>query len=332
MSLYELVSDAKVRKALESILSWCEGNISCRNCGGKDFTRKGDFVYVCNRCGHENVFIGFRWSDVGIPPHILNKLVLEGVLMVSYRSNSGTFYMLRDPEAVREALEASSPEKAVPPDLFDEIYGYDDLKQVLLRVARGDKIHVLLIGSPASGKSLFLHALSRLPGTYLAVAGTSTGAGIRDILIDYEPKILLIDELDKCQSAKDLSVLLSAMDPGVVVVTQHGRKVYKRVDVRVVAAANSALRIPNELLSRFLVFRLKPYDDDTLKRVIVHTLVVREGVKPSLARYVAKRVVDDLKCKDVRKAILIARASRDERDVDFLISTMRRYGPGPLGL
>ena len=326
-ALSQLVRKSEIRDALKAILDWCENNIACRNCGGKDFTRKSEYVYICNRCGYENVFLGFRWDDVGVKPQLLYKLVLEGVLGVTYRSNSGTFYMLRDPDLVRKAL--SLPEgRYVPPDLFDVIHGYEDIKKVLLKIARGAKFNVLMVGPPSSGKSLFLHELARLPGSYLVVAGTSTQAGIRDVLIEYEPWLLLIDEMEKVRSPKELSVLLSALDPGVVVVTMRKRRVYKRIDLRVVAACNSTFGIPNELLSRFLVFRLKPYDDDTLKSVIIHVLTGREGKSRRFAEYVAGKVVDELKARDVRTAIQVARACETLEDVDFMIEVMKKYRGG----
>jgi hypothetical protein len=68
-------------------------------------------------------WLGFEWHQVYTPPAILNKMVAERVLDVSYRSHSSTNYKVSNPEAVREAmalLEAPPPE----PEAVAEIEAY----------------------------------------------------------------------------------------------------------------------------------------------------------------------------------------------------------------
>jgi len=50
-------------------------------------------------------------------------------------------------------------------DIFDSIYGYEDIKKLLARcIAAKDSIHVLLTGPPASSKTLFLLEMMKYLG------------------------------------------------------------------------------------------------------------------------------------------------------------------------
>jgi CRISPR/Cas system-associated exonuclease Cas4 (RecB family) len=47
---------------------------------------------------------GWRWQDVETPPNELPRLVIEEIAMVYLRTKHSTYYLLRDREAVKEAL------------------------------------------------------------------------------------------------------------------------------------------------------------------------------------------------------------------------------------
>jgi len=47
---------------------------------------------------------GWRWQDVETPPSELPRLVIEEIAMVYLRTKHSTYYLLRDREAVKEAL------------------------------------------------------------------------------------------------------------------------------------------------------------------------------------------------------------------------------------
>ncbi len=52
------------------------------------------------RAGH-----GWEWHEVQAYPASLVKLVVGGVLRITYKSNSGTMYLLVDRQAVKRALK-----------------------------------------------------------------------------------------------------------------------------------------------------------------------------------------------------------------------------------
>jgi hypothetical protein len=80
---------------------------------------------------------------------------------------------------------------------FENIQGYDDLKDIVRRVLDAeDNYNLLFIGLPASAKTLFLLGiLESKKGVYFD--GSNTTNRILDVLEEKRPKIICIDELDK---------------------------------------------------------------------------------------------------------------------------------------
>lgn len=135
--------------------------------------------------------------------------------------------------------------------MFSCIIGYEDIKEeIKSTLIRGKKNHYLLVGPPATAKSLFLMELGRLGSTYMATGSRVTGAGLTDALFTYQPKVLLLDEIDKL-SLDATAVLLSAMETGDVLVTKHKTHRQLKLNLVVFAAGNTDRNIAPELLSRF---------------------------------------------------------------------------------
>ena len=218
------------------------------------------------------------------------------------------------------------PHAALPVDLFAPIVGYEDVKWLLRRgLLSAQPVHFLFVGPPASAKSLFLMELERLPGAYYAVGSSSSRAGLRQLVIDLEPRILLIDEMDKVRTSRDYAVLLSVMESGIVTETLYQRHERVQRDTRVFAAANSDEGLPDELLSRFVRLRLKPYGEADFLLVAETVLVQRQRVDPTIARAIAEAVWLDLQSRDVRDAIKVARLARTTADVPQILAALKNY-------
>ena len=282
--------------------------------------------------GQSDRWLGFKWNEIPAAPATLNKMVVEGVLRVSYDSATSTQYRLAVPiEEAERMLEPKKPPEAegkieIPGDMFAPLVGFDDLKEFIIKSLEGEKpVHVLIISPPATAaKSTILNEVERIPGSvYLSVGGTATRAGLRDVLME-KPRILLLDELDKCQNDLDLSALTTWMEAGRVTVAKHG----VRQDVKgkgwVLAAANSRRGIRPELLSRFAVFNIPPYKRDEYVEVVRRVLTMREGTDPELAGYIAERMADE-GSRDVRDCVRLARMGRNKEEVDKFLETIRRY-------
>jgi len=162
-----------------------------------------------------------------------------------------------------------------------------------------------------------------LPGAIFITGGTTTKVGLRDILLDKKPRFLIIDELDKISSPDDISVLLTLMESGRVIVAKHKEHREERMKTWVFAAANTTRRMPPELLDRFQKFYLRPYDDETLKRVIVKCLTTRERVGRDMAEYIADKIVAIN--GSIRDAIRLARLATTREDVDKYVSVIKKY-------
>jgi Holliday junction DNA helicase RuvB len=109
---------------------------------------------------------------------------------------------------------------------------------------------ILLSGPPASAKTLFLHCLMRLNGSYFIVIDCSnaTKSGLVDYIFDNKPKYLLLDELDKL-SRKDQTFLLNLMETGIVSETKHNKTRRMEIKTSVFATSNNIEKIiPYRLL------------------------------------------------------------------------------------
>ncbi len=169
--------------------------------------------------------LGWGWSAVRVAPATLNNLLLKGLIEEKFHSNSyrGLLLaelgreqakLLAEPTVVYEKPQDKA--MTLPDDLFQDIIGHDDVKELLKAALLAEKpVHVLLAGPPALAKSLFLWDMeqsAREQAVWLVGSATSK-AGLWDLVAEREPRILLIDELDK-MNAIDTAALLSLMEGG----------------------------------------------------------------------------------------------------------------------
>jgi holliday junction DNA helicase RuvB len=103
--------------------------------------------------------------------------------------------------------------KTEPDNLFGDIIGYDHIKRLFRMALDSDSVvHILLVGPPASAKTMFLTLLvQHLKNSYFTDGGNSTKAGIIDYLFENKPRYLLVDEIDK-MAPKDQAMLLNLME------------------------------------------------------------------------------------------------------------------------
>lgn len=257
--------------------------------------------------------LGWRSRDVGVWPGTLTKLRMEGLIDDFYESNSYHGYRLT--EKARAMLltgEPSQPEPQyqkllIPADIFQDIIGHDDVKELLMACLVAEKpVHVLLTGPPALAKTLFLWEIERVGGeSAVWLVGSATSkAGLWDLVAERQPEVLLIDELDKMNAA-DTAALLSIMEGGRLVRAKKGRELDTRVEVKVVAATNIESRLSPELRSRFAIRRLGIYGREEFRRVVKGVLIRREDIQPLVAEEIAHRL--DGRSQDVRDAVRTAR-------------------------
>jgi Holliday junction DNA helicase RuvB len=331
-----------LRKIREEWLKY-KSSFKCYQCDSTNVRWLDDFTYECDR-GHGGGALGLESWEFKVPPWFMRVLHDKGLVQVLYRSRSATCYGV--PEETLKAIESilsegaeevegaevyEEPEAAEMPEptveMFSDIVGLDDIKELVVRVLKADKpVHLLLVGPPASAKTMILEAISERYGVPIMLAGTSTKAGLREFIVENKPTIMLIDELDKIANPLDLSVLLTWMQSQRLTVTMDSRRVTVKCPsvCKVIAAANRADKLPPELLSRFIVVEIKPYTERDVYEICVNVLTRKEGKSREVAEVIARAVVEKLRSKDPRDCIKIARLAKRVEDVDRIIETLRR--------
>jgi len=213
----------------------------------------------------------------------------------------------------------------LPADLFDTIIGYEDVKDLYKQALKADKpFHILLVGPPASAKTVFLLEIERLPGSCYALGSSTSKSGLTEYLLNKEPRYLLIDEMDK-MSTEDYGALLSLCETGDVIEIKYKREQRKKLNTWVFAAANAKSKIPKEVLSRFQTLIFPEYTREQFIEAAIGVLTKREKVSKSLAKYIAEQTFNKLESKDVRQAVRIARIAKSKKEVDETIKTFSHY-------
>ena len=186
---------------------------------------------------------------------------------------------------------------------FNNIQGYDDLKDIVRRALDAeDNYNLLFIRPPASAKTLFLLGiLESKKGVYFD--GSNTTNRILDVLEEKRPKIICIDELDK-MPRQFQEKLLNFMESGHIKVDQM-RKQYDFTikGAKVFAACNEITMLSRPLQSRFRRLHLPSYTEEQFLEVAVKALP-----KLKIADVIGKAVWDQK--RDIRDVISIGKLVR----------------------
>ena len=205
---------------------------------------------------------------------------------------------------------------------FENIQGYDDIKDIVRRALDAeDNYNLLFTGPPASAKSLFLLGiLDYKKGVYFD--GSNTTNRILDVLEEKRPKIICIDKLDKMPKQFQ-EKMLNFMESGHIKVDQMHRRYDSKIKgAKVFAACNEITRLSRPLQSRFRRLRLPPYTEEQFIEVSAKVLP-----KLKIAHVIGKAVWDQR--GDIRDVISIGKLVRKNdgpEEVEQILSTMTKYG------
>lgn len=286
----------------------------------------------------EQWLLGWEWHQVGVPQATINRLITLDLVKRTFSSNSTKAHaltdkakaimdnsMCEDEQPQTESTQSHEDIHAIEQEsvsMFNDIIGYDDLKELLRECLLLEKpIHVLLVGPPAIAKSMFLSDIERVWGDrtmWMLGSGTSR-AGLWDAVTERRPRIMLIDELDKMATV-DTAALLSLMETGRIVRTKVHRNIDVQLNAWVIASANRLTKMSPELLSRFKVYNVQEYDAMQFREVITNAICSRESIDRNAAAEIAMRLVN--KTHDVREAVRVARLSKRvgvKRAVELLV-------------
>src|SRR5215216_5090155 len=190
--------------------------------------------------------------------------------------------------------------------LFDDVVGFDDVKDLFEMAIRAERpVHLLLCGPPASAKSLFMRSLTKLEQSYYAVGSSSTKSGIFDYLFEYRPRYFVVDELEK-MNKKDQASLLNLMESGILSELKHKQRRTTQLKTWVFASCNSTDKLLPPLLTRFTVIHVNPYTEEEFVEIVANVLDREEGVDRDIALLIADGVYNRLKSSNIRECVRIA--------------------------
>ena len=205
---------------------------------------------------------------------------------------------------------------------FEEIVGHNDIKQIFLKAILSKRpVHLLLVGSPGSAKTMFLTEIMRHHRDSLFVVGSNTTkAGLVNQLFERRPTFLLIDELEKMR-VTDQTALLHLMETEIICETKINKTRQMELTSWVFATANSCEKIIEPLLSRFAILEMPEYTFEEFSEIAVSKLR-NENVDESLARSIAQKVWNGLGSRDIRDVIKVSRLASHVQDIDFVIKML----------
>jgi MoxR-like ATPase len=216
-------------------------------------------------------------------------------------------------------LKSSTPYR-----LFNNIIGYNDVKKLFnLSLVSEKPVHVLLVGPPASAKTLFMLECMKLQRAYYTLGSHSTKSGMIDYLFANRPRYLIVDEIEH-MPIKDQTALLSLMESGMITETKFQKTRKTQLKTWVFATSNGTDRMLIPLLSRFVVLHFKQYKYIDFCKVAVHLLNL-EGVAEEISVLIADAVWNRLKSKDIRDCVKIGHLVKNRDEIDWLIETLKNY-------
>ena len=265
-----------------------------------------------------NKTLGFEAWQLNTDNRTLMELVKLGILEISLKTNKSTFYKIKDIERAKKFLEVYNTKIDTSKPLFDSIIGYEEQKEILKRILESEKpIHVLLLGSPATAKTLFLLELTKIPNS-IYLTPYITYSGLFSYL-DLEPKLILIDQLDNLKYPDVYRLLIDICEYGIATKTSYNEKIVKTIKTKIIATANSVKRIPQALLSRLLIIQFKKYSEEefiNISKQLLKDYNLSEDVKD----YIIEKCKNSL---DVRNVLKLANICKTREDVDKFMKFIR---------
>jgi replication-associated recombination protein RarA len=219
--------------------------------------------------------------------------------------------------------------KLQPEDrFFSGIHLYDDLKLLLSRMlVSKEPIHCVLIGPPASGKTMFLLSIQKnMNDIFFIDATNASGAGIVDKLFTYpQTRIILIDEIEK-MSKRDQNMLLNLIETGMLVSTKVRKtQEMKFTGIKLFATSNDIEQLSKPLRSRLMEFHLPEYNFDGFREIVGKLAANRYRLNREIADKIAYVIWDEMGTKDVRDALQLMKLVRSVDEVEKTARTIMKY-------
>ncbi len=204
---------------------------------------------------------------------------------------------------IEEPQSKTIPEQSK--EFFSKIYGIDDIKENIYRVLLAkEQVNVLLIGPPATSKTLFMEQIQEKCNDvcYFDASNTTAAGFLEYINLHQKAKVLIIDEVDKLGKS-DLNSLLGLLNNGRIVKNLKKETYNFSMNCKIFATSNSNTKLTKPMRSRFQEYLLQEYSDDEYIEVVKFCL--SEKITEITAEIIAKILLIHQR-KDVRAAISIS--------------------------
>ena len=167
---------------------------------------------------------------------------------------------------------------------FEDIIGNDDVKENIYRSLLRENLNqnILLVGAPSTSKTMFCKIIEDKCNNvifYDASAG-STGAGlIEQLRRNRNTKILIIDEITEMKKT-DIEVTRGLLNDGRVSKTLKSEHImFKLPNLKVFGTTNNPNKLSLPIKSRFQMYLIDSYDDDTFIKVLMFCLRKQNIIK-----------------------------------------------------
>jgi Holliday junction resolvasome RuvABC ATP-dependent DNA helicase subunit len=229
---------------------------------------------------------------------------------------------------VNEKLGTVTPTPITEEEFFNEVQGYDDLKKLLGRmVVSKESVHAVLVGPPASGKTMFLLSIQqKMEDVFFIDATNASGAGIVDKLFSRpNTKIIIVDEQEK-MSVKDQNMLLGLLETGKLISTKVRKTAEMEFNgIKLFATSNHIDLLSKPLRSRLIELHLPEYNFEEFQDIVVKLANDRHDLDGEVGKKIAHVVWNDMKTKDVRDALQLSKLVTSEDDVEIVAKTISKY-------
>lgn len=220
---------------------------------------------------------------------------------------------------------------------FNDIIGYEDVKDILQRAIDSDlAINILLDGPAGSAKTLLVMAVNEIYGDkalYINCAMTSAEMIFQKLNnAQKKIKVLILDEVDKLNkiSQNKLYELLEKQE------TDLEYKSYqyhiKIPGLKVFAAGNGLPKLNKPFKSRFLIYQFPEYSDDEYTEIITYKLNEHGIGKDLIIPIIAHKL--EIQDKDPRHVIemigLINKKKDTAETITKLLKTQEKYTQGSI--
>jgi Holliday junction DNA helicase RuvB len=207
-------------------------------------------------------------------------------------------------------------------EVFKRIYGFDDLKFNVYRMAMSElNGNVLLVGPPATNKSLMMEIIAESFHDVIFFGANTTGAGfVETLYANQSAKFVIVDELDKL-SKTDLKAMLGLLNDGHVKKDTKTIHYDFRMNCKVFATANSN-KFGAAIKSRFQTYNIPPYSDEDFVNVVKFCL--QDYIVPEISATIAQILIQNDR-KDVRIAMSLMAQIKGIQDINEIVEVVETY-------